>query len=101
MVPCIQKFQNHLFRRDYTGHIELVLWREQADGTDFKEGNVLSLQNLVVSTFNYQLSITSPFETVITTQDEEMTVTCTHHPMSSLYRPSMLLSNNYLHIHLY
>ena len=61
------KSKRSIFLADNTGHIELVLWRERAETIQFKEGNVLSLQNVVLSTFNNQLSVTSTFETVITT----------------------------------
>ena len=61
------KSKRSIFLADNTEHIELVLRRERAETIQFKEGDVLSLQNVVLSTFNNQLSVTSTFETVITT----------------------------------
>ena len=75
------KSKRSIFLADNTGHIELVLWRERAETIQFKEGDVLSLQNVVLSTFNNQLSVTSTFATVITTLNEEMTVASTQHPL--------------------
>lgn len=59
---------------DMTGQMELILWREQADVICFKNGDVLRLENVVVSKFNGQLNLTTAFETSITVLDEEMTV---------------------------
>ena len=75
------KTKKSIYLADNTGHIELVLWRERAENIEFSEGDVLSLQNVVLSTFNNQLSVTSSFETVITTLNEEMTVASTQHPL--------------------
>lgn len=75
------KTKRTIYLADSTGHIELVLWREQAENIEFSKGDVLSLQNLLLSTFNNQLSVTSSFETVITTLNEEMTVPSTQHPL--------------------
>lgn len=75
------KTKRTIYLADNTGHIELVLWRERAENIEFGKGDVLSLQNVVLSTFNNQLSVTSSFETVITTLNEEMTVASTQHPL--------------------
>ena len=52
------KTKRTLYLADNTGHIELVLWRERAENIEFGKGDVLSLQNVVLSTFNNQLSVT-------------------------------------------
>jgi hypothetical protein len=59
---------------DTTGEIELILWRERADVIAFEDGNVLNLENIVVSKFNGKLNLTTAFESSITILDEEMTV---------------------------
>ncbi|CAB4035103.1 Hypothetical predicted protein, partial [Paramuricea clavata] len=59
---------------DTTGEIELILWREWADVIAFEDGNVLNLENIVVSKFNGKLNLTTAFESSITILDEEMTV---------------------------
>ena len=56
---------------DETGHIELILW---AENVSFKTGDVLSLANVVVSSFNRQVNVTTSFETAISVVNEIMEV---------------------------
>ena len=58
----------------------MVLWREQANNIGFTEGNVIILENVVVSKFNSQCSLTTTFETLITVVEESMTIASTQHP---------------------
>ena len=55
-----------------TGQIEFILWRERADAVSFKEGDVIRLDNAVVSRFSGVLNLTTAFETSITVLEEEM-----------------------------
>ena len=45
------KTKREISLADETGQIDLVLWRKRDEKVDFKAGDVLSLQNVVVSTF--------------------------------------------------
>ena len=65
---------------DSTGHIDLVLWRDQAESINFEKGDVLMLENIVVSTFSNQISLTTTFERQMKVVSESMTVTSTEHP---------------------
>ena len=71
------KTKRSIHLADHTGHIEFVLWRERADNFHFSEGDVLSLENAVVSNFNNTISLTTTFET--TTRN-----TCTQQPLARL-----------------
>ena len=59
---------------DETGHIYLVLWRQRAEEVNFKAGDVLSLQNVVVSTFREQTTVTTSFETALNIVDKDIAV---------------------------
>ena len=52
----------------------MVLWRERAENVSFKTGDVLSLANVVVSSFNRQVNVTTSFETTISVVNEVMEV---------------------------
>ena len=60
---------------DETGQIDLVLWRQRAENVDFKTGDVLSLQNVVVSTFQDQTTVTTSFETSLNVIEKDIAVT--------------------------
>lgn len=68
------KLRRSISLADSTGHIELVLWRERAETITFVEGDVLSLENVIVSTFNNQPTLTTTFESVISKIDDQITV---------------------------
>ena len=57
------KLKREIILADETGQIALVLWREKAAEVGFKEGDVVSLQNIDVSIFNKQINVTTSFET--------------------------------------
>ena len=59
------KTKREISLADETGQIDLVLWRQRAEKVDFQAGDVLSLQNVVVSTFQQQTTITTSFETFL------------------------------------
>ena len=59
---------------DETGQMELVLWRERAENVNFKEGDVVHLDNMVASKFNGQLNLTTTFESCISLLEEEIKV---------------------------
>ena len=59
---------------DTAGEIELILWRECVEFIAFEDGNVLNLENIVVSKFNGKLNLTTAFKSSIMVVDEEMTV---------------------------
>ena len=56
------------------GQIDLVLWRKRAEKVDFKAGDVLSLQNVVVSTFQQQTTVTTSFETSLSVIEKDIAV---------------------------
>ena len=68
------KLKREIILADETGQIALVLWREKAAEVGFKEGDVVSLQNIDVSIFNKQINVTTSFETTIKMIDEAMEV---------------------------
>ena len=47
-----QKMKRTVSLADTTGQIDLVLWRYRAEKINFKEGDVLRLDNMVASKFN-------------------------------------------------
>ena len=55
--------------------------RQLADNFHFSEGDVLSLENAVVSNFNNTISLTTTFKTTITKVDELITVVTTKRPL--------------------
>ena len=76
-----QDVQAHILTRrarvhlaDNTGHVDLVLWRDRADNAEFEEGDVLGLENMVLSEFNNHFSLTATLETIITKLNENMTI---------------------------
>ena len=75
------KTKRSMHLADHTSHIEFVLWRERADNFHFSEGDVLSLENAVVSNFNNTINLTTTFETTITKVDELITVVTTKRPL--------------------
>lgn len=68
------KNKRNVHLADNTGHIDLVLWRDRADNAEFEEGDVLGLENIILSEFNNHLSLTATLETTITKLNENMTV---------------------------
>lgn len=46
------KSKRNVHLADNTGHIDLVLWRDRADNAEFEEGDVLDLENMILSEFN-------------------------------------------------
>ena len=67
---------------DETGHIDLVLWRERAENFEFSAGDVLSLQQIVVSNYNRVVALTATSETLITKVDESMRVQTVQRPVA-------------------
>ena len=57
------------------GQINLVSWRQLPENVDFKAGDVLSLQNIVVSTFQQQITVTTSFETSVNVIEKDIAVT--------------------------
>ena len=53
------KTKREISLADETGQIDLMLWRKRAEKVDFKAGDVLSHQNVVVSTFQQQTTVTT------------------------------------------
>ena len=49
--------------------------RQRAENVDFKTGDVLSLQNVVVSTFQQQITVTTIFETSLHVIEKDIAVT--------------------------
>ena len=68
------KAKRQITLADETGHMNLVLWRERAENINFIEGDVLALQNMVVSNFNNHVSLTTSFDAGITKLEEQMSV---------------------------
>ncbi len=61
---------------DPTGHIQLVLWRDRAENILFKHGDILSIENAVISNYGNTLTITTTLETTISVEeDDNMNVT--------------------------
>ena len=65
------KSKRNVHLADNKGHIDLVLWRDNAE---FENGDVLGLENIVLSEFNNHLSLTATLETIITKLNENMTI---------------------------
>lgn len=59
---------------DHTGHIQLVLWRDRAENVQFSVGNVLGLQNVVVSNYGHTLNLSTTFVTGMKKFVEDMMV---------------------------
>jgi len=55
---------------DQTGEVNLVLWQETAKDIPFNNGDVLLIRNVVVSSFNKRLYVTTSFETSMEPIDE-------------------------------
>ena len=92
-------FPNNKLRRSVslagsTGHIELVLWRERAESVTFNEGDVLCLENVVVSKFNNLFTLTTTFETAISKVDDQMANVAVRSVKRQLSRPSNVVSLN-------
>ena len=68
------KTKKEITLADETGHIDLVLWRQRAERINFETGDVLSLQNVVLSTFNDKTTVTTSFESTINVADDEIAV---------------------------
>ena len=69
-----KKSKRNVHLSDNTVHIDLVLWRDRADNAEFEEGDVLGLENMVLSEFNNHFSLTATLETIITKLNENMTI---------------------------
>ena len=69
------KMKQEITLADKTSQIDLVLWRQRAENVDFKAGDVLSLQNVVVSTFQQQITVTTSFETSLNVIEKDIAVT--------------------------
>ena len=78
------KIKRIVYLADSTGHIDLVLWWDRAENINFEKGDVLMLENIVFSTFNNQISLTTTFETPMKVVSESMTVTSTERPKSDV-----------------
>jgi hypothetical protein len=70
-----QKEKRDITLADETGQMTLVLWRQRAREINFKENDVISIQNAVTSIFNSKVNITSTSETIIKVVQELITVT--------------------------
>lgn len=74
MFPDNKK-KRTVFLADQTGQMELVFWRERPENVNFKEGDLVRLDNMVAWNswlkFNDQLNLTTTFESCITTLLEE------------------------------
>ena len=68
------KTKREISLADETGQIDLALWRKRAEKVDFKAGDVLSLQNVVVSTFQQQATVTTSFETSLSVIEKDIAV---------------------------
>ena len=74
------KIKRSVYLADNTGHIQLVLWRERAENISFQKDDVLMLENVVISTFNNESSLTTTFKTSITVVKDVMTIISTERP---------------------
>ena len=77
------KAKRNIHLADHSGHIQMVLWRDHAENSQVVEGNVLSIKNAVVSNYHQALSLTTTFETTITSIDEVMTAAPAEEPSLS------------------
>ena len=70
------KCKRNINLADPTGHIQLVLWRDRAENIVFKHGDILSIENAVISNYGNTLTITTTLETTISVEeDDNMNVT--------------------------
>lgn len=72
----VGKVPNQFLKRDIicqdnTGQITLVLWRDRAKNFYFKSNEVISIENVVSSSFQNKINITSTQETIIKTINDE------------------------------
>ena len=51
---------------DTTGNITMVLWRDQAQDFNFQDNDIVAIDNVLASSFNNQINISSTSETTIT-----------------------------------
>ena len=69
-----QKEKREILLADKTGEIPLVLWRDRAKECVLQKGNVVKMQNAVVSSFNKRRYVTTTFETSLEVVEEELEV---------------------------
>ncbi|KAK3746091.1 hypothetical protein QZH41_004628 [Actinostola sp. cb2023] len=76
-----QKEKRDILLADKTGEIPLVLWRDQAKACVLEKGNVVKIQNAVVSSFNKKRYVTTTFETSIELINDDLEVdeSASHH----------------------
>ncbi|XP_028415025.1 uncharacterized protein LOC114538104 [Dendronephthya gigantea] len=65
------KTKREVVLADETGQMNLVLWRQRAQKVSFNTDDVILLENLVTTTFNGKMNLTTSFETTIKVQPGE------------------------------
>ena len=90
------KAKRNIHLADETGRMQLVLWRDRAENVEFNVGNVLCIQNAVMSIHGHTLNLTTTFETSFTKLDQVMTVAAATEP--SLNSNSVFLTSSILAI---
>ena len=86
-TPPDRKFRRQVYLTDATGSLVIVFWRQQASTLIFEEGDVLSVKNLRISTWNGKVTGNVTVETELTIIDEEIKVT-----QAVLPKPSNIVS---------
>ena len=79
------KSKRNINLADPTGHIQLVLWRDRAENIVFKVGDIVSIENAVISNYGNTLTVTTTLETTISVEeDDEMNVTALNQPVPNI-----------------
>lgn len=66
-----QKKKRDVLMADTTGEINLVLWEGRTEEFDYRDGDIVMIENAVVSSFNKTLYITTSTETSFEVIDDE------------------------------
>ena len=69
-VETVGKYPDEKLKRDVvladeSGQVTLVLWRQRAETIEFKEGDIIDIENAVTSSFNKIVTLTTTGETTI------------------------------------
>ena len=86
-TPPDMKFRRQVYLTSATGSLVIVFWRQLASTLIFEEGDVLSMKNLQISTWNGKVTGNLTVETELTIIDEEIKDT-----QAVLPKPSNIVS---------
>lgn len=65
-----EKLKRDVLLADETGQVALVLWRQRAETIEFKEGDIIDIENAVTSSFNNTVTLSAAGETTISVSNK-------------------------------